>query len=621
LASTGATPNTFATLDDLAATLDDDAPPPQTVWLDAHTDSPARRDSAHALPDRALDLAYDVLTTAQQWLADERFASARLVIVTQDAIAAREDDAVNDPAAATAWGLIRCAQSENPNRFVLIDLDHRDTSPAALGQAVATGEPQLAIRDGNLLTPRLARTTAPPAEPLTNSQPSANGTEATALNAPVALDPARSVLITGGTGVVGAHIARHLVSEHGVRSLLLTSRRGPQAPDASALAAELEQLGARVSIIACDVSDRSSVKRLLADVPPDMPLGTVIHAAGALHDGVIATLDREHLTSVFSPKVNAAWHLHELTQDADLQAFVLCSSVAGTLGSPAQGNYAAANAFLDSLAAHRRANRLPATSIAWGLWAPTSELTGSISDTYRARIQRSGIAALEPEQALQLFDLSRARSDTLLLPMRLNTAALSRQAKGGSLPPLLRGLIRAPTARADSASLTRRLAATPHAEHASIILELVRAEAASVLGHSSPRAIDPEATFKDLGVDSLTAVELRNRLNTATGLNLAGSLVFDYPTPAQAAAHILEKTAAISPHAVLDADLTRLHATLSAQPPDEAQRARIAIRLQAMLGELGATPISESDLDAAEGIGSASKQELFALIDEELPPA
>ncbi len=360
------------------------------------------------------------------------------------------------------------------------------------------------------------------------------------LTVPCGLDAGRSVLVTGGTGVLGGLVARHLVSVRGVRSVVLASRRGLEAPGAVELREELEAAGARVSVVACDVSDRGQVAGLLAGVPGEFPLGAVVHAAAALDDGVIGSLTPERLDGVLAPKLDAAWHLHELTSDLDLDAFVLFSSVAGTMGSPGQGNYAAANAFLDALAAYRRARGLAGVSIAWGLWEQESELSSGLGEVDRARMKRAGVLALSSEEGVALFDRACAVGEPLLIGARLNTAASREQAGGDPVSPLLRGLVRAsPARRVGGGLLARRLAGMGEVERAEVVLELVRGEAAVVLGHASGRLVEPGRAFKDLGFDSLTAVELRNRLNAATGLRLPATLAFDHPTAAAVADVVL----------------------------------------------------------------------------------
>lgn len=285
----------------------------------------------------------------------------------------------DDLGAAAVWGLARSAQSESPGRVVLLDSD--GTVPDSV--ALATGEPQLAVRRGEVLVPRLTRTDA--AEP-------------------AAWDPEGTVLITGGTGALGSTLARHLVAEHGVRHLLLVARRGPDAPGAADLVADLARLGATAEVAACDVADREALAALLAAVPDAHPLTAVVHTAGVLDDGMLTAQTPQRVDHVLRPKAEAALHLDELTRGHDLAAFVLYSSAAGILGSPGQSNYAAANAVLDALAVRRRAVALPAVSLAWGLWAGTGGMGDAADDTARRRIERLGVVPLTPEEGTRLFD-------------------------------------------------------------------------------------------------------------------------------------------------------------------------------------------------------------------------
>ncbi|MGA2164865.1 MAG: SDR family NAD(P)-dependent oxidoreductase, partial [Solirubrobacteraceae bacterium] len=365
------------------------------------------------------------------------------------------------------------------------------------------------------------------------------------LTLPAGIDRERTVLITGGASGLGRLVARHLVAEHGARHLMLVSRRGADAPGAAELQEELAAMGASVTVAACDVADRAELARLIDAIPPEHALGMVVHAAAALDDGVVESLTAEQVERVWAPKAAAAWYLHELTADLDLSAFVLFSSAAGTFGAPGQGNYAAANAFVDGLAAYRRARGLPATSLAWGLWEQATSLTGELGEGDLARIERGGLRALPTEEGLALFDAARAGSEALVLPVGLDWAAVRGGARAGLLPALLRGLVRAPARRALAAggSLARRLAGAPRSEHREIVLRTVLVHAAAVLGHDSPDAIEAQRAFKDLGFESLSAVELRNRLSTATGLRLPATLIFDHPTPAALARHLLEEIA------------------------------------------------------------------------------
>jgi acyl carrier protein len=322
--------------------------------------------------------------------------------------------------------------------------------------------------------------------------------------------------------------------------LVLVSRRGEQAEGAQELRAGLADLGCEASLAACDVADREQLVGLLDSIPPEFPLTAVIHAAGVLEDGVIETLQPQQLERVLRPKLDAAVLLDELTEQTGVREFVLFSSAAATLGSPGQGNYAAANAFLDALAKHRRARGLPAVSLAWGLWAQPSGMTGALSDTDRSRMARAGMAPLSERQGMELFQLGRAVARAVLLPLRLDAEALRAQAREGTLPPLLHRVVRVPARRAQDAagSLAQRLAGKPASERDRVVLELVRAEIAVVLGHASPDAVEPERAFKELGFDSLGAVEFRNRLVVATGLQLPSTLVFDHPNPKAVAGYI-----------------------------------------------------------------------------------
>jgi polyketide synthase 12 len=361
-----------------------------------------------------------------------------------------------------------------------------------------------------------------------------------------------TVLVTGGTGGVGSLVARHLVAERGVRSLVLASRRGMAADGAAELVSELEGAGAIVKVVECDVADRDAVADLLADMPGEYPLTAVLHAAGALADGTVESLTTESLDRVLRAKVGGAVNLHELTRERTLSAFVLFSALAGTLGSGGQANYAAANGFLDGLAAQRRASGLTAASLCWGWWEQSSGMTGDLDEADLARIRRMGIAAMPTPEALALFDSACANGRPVLVPARLDLSAL-RNKTPDELPPLLRDLVessrparsRASTPRdgggggGGSQSLATRVAALPPGEAEAAVLDWVRDQVAIVLGHSSGGAVDSDQPFTHLGFDSLTSVELCNRLASATGLRLASTLVFSYPTPRELGQHIL----------------------------------------------------------------------------------
>ncbi|WP_204327967.1 type I polyketide synthase [Streptomyces aureoverticillatus] len=515
---------TYADLASLTAALDDGAEPPATLLLplltSAGTARPVELAAVRPLLERTLE-------TVQGWLADERFESSRLVVATRGAVAA---DTAPDPVAAAVWGLVRSAQSEHPGRFVLLDLDPATGATEELvAAALATDEPELALRDGAPRAPRLTRVPHLPT-PDTDAASWGEGT----------------VLVTGGTGTLGGLVARHLAARHGVRDLLLVSRRGDDAPGAAALRTDLEASGARVRLAACDTADRTALAALLDEVGAE--LSAVVHVAGALDDGVVTALTPERLDTVLRPKADAALHLHELTAGLNLSAFVLFSSAAGVFGTPGQANYAAANAFLDALAQHRRAQGLPATSLAWGLWAEASELTAHLGTDELDRRARAGAAALTTDEGLDLFDAAHTAGHPLLVPVRLDLAGLRARAASDGVPPLLRTLVRAPRRRTAAAAdrqegsaLAQRLAALPETDREEEVLTLVRGHAAAVLGYPSADAIAPDRAFREIGFDSLTAVELRNRLTSATGLRLPATLAFDYPAATVLARHILEE--------------------------------------------------------------------------------
>ncbi|MGA2164679.1 MAG: type I polyketide synthase, partial [Solirubrobacteraceae bacterium] len=497
----------------------------ETVFVDcAHEDDPDDLAAAVRL------VSHRVLEQIQSWLAEDRKGS-RLAFVTRGAVAVSEGEALPGLAQAAVSGLVRTAQTESPGQFMLIDVDGEESSQAAL--AKAPDEPQVAVREGRIHVPRLA-----PATP----RAAAGAADPTSAQA-AWLDPDRTVLITGG-GELGALMARHLVEAHGARSIVLASRRGPAAEGAEELVAQLRELGAETRIVACDVTDRAQVQATLDAVPAEHPLGAVVHTAGVLDDGVVNGLTLERLDRVLAPKVDGALHLHELTAQMELTAFVLFSSFSALSGGAGQGNYAAANAFLDGLAAARRAQGLAGVSLAWGLWEQAGGLTSELGEVDRARIARAGIRALTEAQGLGLFDAAQQSDHALLAPVSLDRGMLRAQAKAGTLPALLHGLVRVPARRAAAAkrrSLVERLAGVPAAGRGRVVLQLTLAQVATVLGYPSAAAIDPRQPLKELGFDSLAAVELRNRLSAETALALPATLVFDHPSAEAIARHLLDE--------------------------------------------------------------------------------
>ncbi len=368
-----------------------------------------------------------------------------------------------------------------------------------------------------------------------------------------------TVVITGGTGMAGSALARHVVANLGVRNLVLIGRRGPDAPGAAELAAELEATGAAVSLVACDAADRPALAKVLADIPVQHPLSAVFHTAGVLDDAVVTSLTPERVDAVLRAKVDAAWNLHELTRETSMSAFVMFSSMAGLVGSSGQANYAAANSFLDGLAVHRRTQGLPAVSLGWGLWDQTSSMTGALEAVDFARLARDGIVAMSSTEALQLLDTAMAIDQPFLLPARIDTTALRAKFDGGTLPPMFVDLINAPARRQvddslaaaqSKSALLQRLDGLAEDEQQSVLLDLVRSHIATVLGNSTPESIDPDKAFQELGFDSLTAVEMRNRLKTATGLALSPTLIFDYPNSTALAGYFRHELVGASTEAV-----------------------------------------------------------------------
>jgi acyl transferase domain-containing protein/thioesterase domain-containing protein/acyl carrier protein len=512
----------YADLPALLAAVEAGAPVPAIVVVRVHPAGDGEQDplgAAHANALQAMELA-------QAWIAADVLGDARLTFVTAGAVAAVEGDCP-DLGSAPLWGLVHSARSEHPGRFALIDVDDVDGSPRLLSAALAAGaeEPQLAIRAGELLAPRLVRAQAGGAvvEPF---------------------DPEKTVLVTGGLSGIGATVARHLAVRHGVRHLLLTSRRGLEAEGAAELVAELGELGAQATVVACDVADRGRLEALLDSIPAEQPLGAVIHSAAVLDNGVIELLDSERLERVMRPKADAAWYLHEMTEGLALSHFVLFSSVAGIIGNAAQANYAAANVFLDALAAYRQAGGLPGTSMAWGGWMQGTSLVDAVNDVDRARLGRSGLSVFSSEQGLDLFDYGLEAGAPVSAPVSFDAAALRARSEAGMLAPILGRLVRTPAdrPRADG-PLLERLDGVPEDEREAMVLELVRGQVAVVLGYDSPQDVGSDLVLQELGFDSLGAVELRNRLTSSTGISVPILALSDHPTPSAIARYLLARLA------------------------------------------------------------------------------
>ncbi|MFF8918720.1 type I polyketide synthase [Streptomyces sp. NPDC015032] len=484
------------------------------------------------------------LELVQEWLAEPHLSRSRLVLVTSGAVTSADDgfpadgagrgndgasgETASVPLHTPVWGLVRSALRENPGRFAVIDVDGHPDSWSALPALLAASVPEAAVRRGAAYVPELV--------------PSAEAAPQPRKRRP--LDPEGTVLVTGGTGSLGMLVARHLVTAHGVRHLLLAGRRGPDAPGARELVAELREAGAQVTVQACDVADRTALAALLDAVPAAHPLTGVVHTAGVLDDGVVAALTTDRLRRVLRPKADAALALHELTRGHDLAVFALFSSVAGTFGSAGQANYAAANCVLDALARHRGRLGLPGTSIVWGPWRQNDGMMAHLGDADRQRMARSGFGPLGPEEGLALFDAAVAGDDPVVVAARLVPAALRGGGTAANRP-------RTPAADAgdgDGDRLGRAPAAAPPGERGGVLLTQVRTLAARVLGHREEASeIDEDTLLADLGLDSLAAVDLRNELAAWTGLALPSTLLFDFPTPRALAAELTRRYAAEAP--------------------------------------------------------------------------
>ncbi len=435
--------------------------------------------------------ARHALKLVQWWSARPEFAASRLVFLFSGAVATRTGEGVPDLAGAAAIGLVRSAQTEEPGRFVLLDAD--EITPATITAALAADEPELALRGGQVLARRLVRV-------LPRGPASFAAAEDT-------------VLITGGTGTLGGLLARHLVTAHGVRRLVLVGRRG-HAPE---LHDELTALGATVTVAACDVADRAELAELLGAHQPTI----IVHAAGVLDDGVVMSMRQDRLDAVLRPKAEAALALHELTEDLPLKSFVLFSSAAATVGSAGQANYAAANAVLDALACHRRARGLPAVSLAWGLWEERSDMTRHLDST---------AGELSTKEALALFDAAVGLTDPVLVPTRIDLY--------GQTGPLLRELVSRP--ETPDGSLRRLLDLLGEPERERALLDLVLDKVAVTLGHDGTDELSPNSGFLEMGVDSLAAIRVRNHLGEALDLRLRPTVIFDHPTPLELVRHLTE---------------------------------------------------------------------------------
>lgn len=567
----------YESLDDLVAALREGVSIDAVLW-GLPTD-------ATDTPSAVVDAAVAALDVAQRWTSEPALADVRVLLWTNGSIAASEWGAAADPNAAAAVGIFRSARLEAPDRFGIVDDDGspesaRVIATVALDAEFALAEPEFALRRGQILVPRLQ--SVEPAAPTALDTRSGTGT----------------VLITGATGTLGRAVARRTV-EDGARHLLLLSRRGLDAPGAAAFVDELRSTGAAVHLLACDVAEVDAVQRVVAAINPQQPLTRIVHTAGVLDDGVISSLTRDRIERVFHAKVDAAYSLAAVAEKADGASLVLFSSISGTVGGAGQANYSAANAFLDAFATRERGRGLPVVSLAWGLWGEASGMTGSLGEADLARVARAGIAPMSTADALDLMSAASRRSDAVLVPMSVDRTALRALAEEGSVAPMLRDL--APVAPnvgrptrptvTDQPDLGKELAALEPAGRLRHVTGVVADCAATALGLDDSMELDLSRGLLEVGFDSLTAVELRNRLGRRTGLKLPVTLLFDYPTVREIAAYLLDGLGA------------------SAETTADATAETGAGRTPAVSAE--PTPVFDD----------ASDDELFAFIDGGAPPA
>nr|WP_245267038.1 type I polyketide synthase [Saccharomonospora piscinae] len=533
--------------------------------------------------------------------------TAPLWCATRGAVSVGATDPLTAPAQATVWGLGRVAALEHPDRWGgLVDLpDALDRRGAALLAEALSGagdEDQLAVRAGGVFARRLER------RPLG------------AAPAPQSWRPRGTVLVSGGTGALGGQVARWLARMDTPPHLLLVSRRGEDAPGADDLRRELTDCGATVTIASCDAGDRAALAALLADIPEDRPLTAVVHTAAALDDGLIDSLEPAQLGRALHAKATAAWNLHELTEDLDLDAFVLFSSFGGIVGTPGQGNYAPANAYLDALALYRRARGQVATAVAWGAWGGGGLAEGQFGQT----LNRHGLRLMEPELATAALGRAIEGDDASVLIADIDWERFYVAFTATRSSPLLADLPDAKRIAADglgaaassgeSAELVQQLAGLSESEQHTLLLDMVREQAAAVLGLTGADAVVVKRAFQEMGLDSVTAVELRNRVSARTGLRLPVTLAFDYPQPERLADFLREQLTSDSEAGADTAlrELDRLEAALASAATDDAGRTRVVNRMRALLAALtGGQEDAETVDDRLE---TASDDEMFELL-------
>ncbi|GAA2775610.1 SDR family NAD(P)-dependent oxidoreductase [Kitasatospora sp. CM 4170] len=544
-------------------------------------------------------------------------AESPLWLVTRGAVSVGVTDVLASALQAQVWGLGRIVGLEHPQSWGgLLDLpdtlDERALARMA-GALTASGhEDQLAVRPSGVFVRRLV--------------PAGTGGSTVGRE----WRPRGTALITGGTGAVGAHVARWLV-RGGAEHVVLTSRRGPEAAGAGELAAELTALGAQVTFAACDVADRAALKRLVADLEGrGTPVRSVFHAAGTLTAAPLSETTVADLADTLAAKAAGAESLAELfDQGRPLDAFVLFSSNSGVWGSGGHGAYAAANAHLDALAQRRRAAGLTATSVAWGLWGGG----GMVSGAGEEQLERRGVRAMSPELAVTALHRALAHDETTLTVADIDWARFAPAFSSGRPRPLIEDIpqvrrvldetavaVDGTDPSAAGSALAQQLATSSEAERERILVDLVRHHVAAALGHTAGEAIDPGRAFRDLGFDSLTAVSLRNRLNAATGLRLPSTLAFDHPSPRMLAQYLRTELVQDGAAAALPLpdQLDRLEETLVGGALDGLSRATVAKRLKALLSRLDETSARSGSAGTKEMIQSADDDELLAFINQQL---
>ncbi|MFD2495106.1 type I polyketide synthase, partial [Amycolatopsis jiangsuensis] len=536
---------------------------------------------------------------------------APLWILTRGAVTTGPRDALTSPVQAQAWGAGRVAGLEHAGRWGgLVDLPADFDAPVA-GRlcAVLAGagtEDQLAIRPAGVLVRRLARAGRPGKAART-------------------WQPRDTILLTGGTGVLGTHIVRWLAG-NGATRIVLPSRRGPAAPGMPELTAELAEQGVELFPAECDVADRAALESLVSRIRHSgPPIRSVIHAAAQIGLGSLDETTLADFADVVGAKAAGAAHLDEIFRDDDLDAFVLFSSIAGVWGSGDHGAYAAANAFLDALAARRRAGGRTATSIAWGVWAAANpwDTDRTIEGIDNDQLRLRGLPLMDPELAFTALQHTLDHDETTLTVAHVDWSRFVPVFTSTRARPLLDDLPEAQlsgqagaVAETAGSDLVRRVAAAADGER--VVLDLVRAQVTVVLGHTAPDAVAPGRPFKELGFDSLTAVELRNKLTAATGIRLPATMVYDHPSPAALARYVHAQLVPRTTPA-LD-ELDRIEAALFGAETGAEAGARIIGRLRSMVwkwNDLAGT----ADPAADDGLDIATDDEIFDLIDAEFGSA